>query len=585
MGAYLVISHDPNVPGAQVLSEDLKRQASAAGYAFHTLGRAAWMAAAGPQPPRMLAVGSWTLIGDVFNRNRPNFPSIRVDDPYAFERKLMVRFWGRYVGVQIWGDGQIRQVMRDPSGALEAIAWRQDGLTIVASTLPDWFVRSLRPDWRIDFGRLDIALRDPLSASGDIPLLGPTTVAPGTVQPLPLDQPAQRIWEPMAFAMRGLASGIDLPNAEARLRSAVDEAVQGLAGSANTLAAEVSGGLDSAIVAASLMQADPTRVRLWLNALGTTPESDERAYVKALADKLEIRPLSVPLAVGHVMEALLERISGDVRPGLNALDMHHDLDWARRIPEAGATAIMTGKGGDGILVQAASSDVFTDLWLQMSWRALRSPDLVPLARTNECSVWTLVREARRFGQSGLRPNARDTALLRPAHDAHTTHPWLRGAEALGPAKAAQIAAVIDNISRHGPSLQTEAIDVLHPLCAQPVVEACLTIPVPMMTVGGRDRGLARRAFRDRLPSEILDRRSKGDLTRVYGRMILDSLDVLRPWILDGRLAAEGVIDRAAADVLLTRESLMWRGHYGEIMVAAAFEGWVRVWERRLAHRA
>jgi len=162
------------------------------------------------------------------------------------------------------------------------------------------------------------------------------------------------------------------------------------------------------------------------------------------------------------------------------------------------------------------------------------------------------------------------------------HPWLAEIARFSPSKAFQLAGVVDSVSRHGATALTQTIDVRHPLCAQPVIEACLALPAPLLTLGGRDRGLARQAFRDRLPAMIVERRSKGDMTRIYGRMIFDNLNVLRPWLLEGRLADEGILDRLATDAALTREGLMWRGHYAEIMAAVAFEGWVRVWERRLS---
>lgn len=158
------------------------------------------------------------------------------------------------------------------------------------------------------------------------------------------------------------------------------------------------------------------------------------------------------------------------------------------------------------------------------------------------------------------------------------HPWLRNWDDFGPAKAFQIAGLADSVSRHEPSALSRAVDVRNPLCAQPVIEACLALPASLLTTGGRERGLARHAFRNRLPAEIIERRSKGDMTRTYGRMIHDSLDVLRPWLIDGRLAALGVIDAAATDRELTRETLLWRGKYSTIILAAAFEAWVRTWE-------
>lgn len=132
---------------------------------------------------------------------------------------------------------------------------------------------------------------------------------------------------------------------------------------------------------------------------------------------------------------------------------------------------------------------------------------------------------------------------------------------------------------------SRVVDVRHPLCAQPVIETCLSLSTPLLTVGGRDRGLARLSGRGRVPDLILDRRTKGSMTRVYGGMILDSLDFLRPWILDGRLVDLGVIDGAAAEKALTPDELMWKGAYGAIIMAAAMEGWVRTWEDRLARPA
>lgn len=568
-------------PAASALSQHLRNLAHSNGLTVTDLSPCVWLAVGGPRAPSTLAVGPWRLIGDVFNRMSPDLPTTRDDDPYAYERKLLARFWGRFIGVRCSGDGPASHLLRDPSGALPCITWTQHGLTLAASTMPQWLIQHLRPPWRINFQRLAATLQDPLSAPGDLPLDGPLEVFPGTVQPLSSDSPAVEVWRPSDLVLRGRRRGIDREGAVALLRSSVDETVHGLVSIAPSLAAEVSGGLDSSIVASSLVQRDRDRVKLWLNAQGPTPESDERFWVKALADRLGITPHSVPLADGLITEAALERISGDVRPGVNALDVHHDLDWARRLTEAGCSAVMTGKGGDSVLVPS-TPDVFTDLWMAKGFRALLSPDVPRLAASTEVSVWTLYRSARRHDIAPGPLPRRDPALLAAAIGERAAHPWLEDRAALGPAKTLQIAGVIDNMTRHAPSLQSEAVEVLHPLCSLPVIEACLAIPAPLMTLGGRDRGLARHAFADRLPAAIIHRPSKGDLTWLYGRRILQSLDVLRPWLLDGRLAAEGILDRAAVDARLTRESLIWRGPYAEIMVAAAFEGWVRVWERRLS---
>ena len=208
---------------------------------------------------------------------------------------------------------------------------------------------------------------------------------------------------------------------------------------------------------------------------------------------------------------------------------------------------------------------------------MTSPALTGLARLNERSIWSLIAGARR--ETEARP-ARRNELITPI--AHRTVPrWLNDCDDLGPAKVLQIAGLIDGIGRQSPSLQTRTLSVLTPLLSQPVVETCLALPATQLVLGQRDRGLARFAFRDRLPSIISERRSKGEMSAIYGRMVADNLDFLRPWLLDGRLAEVGLIDRAAAEVLLSRDNLIWRGTYGEIMTVAAVEGWVRAWSQRL----
>lgn len=579
MGDFLLIAADGD-GAAAALSSELADRAARDGFSVSDLNRRAWLAVRGPHAPRRQAIGAWTLIGDVFDRRSPVLPAVASDDPLAYERKLMARIWGRYVGLRFGARDRLDAVMRDPSGAMECVTWSDQGLTVVCSSVQDWLLRRLRPRWRIDPERVAWALHQPVPATGALLLHGPTALEPGALQPLPLDRPARTLWKPSDFARLSLGRAPSADAAADHLRSAIDEAAAGLGRLPGPLAAEVSGGLDSGIVASSLVAAG-CDVGLWLNAYGATPESDERLYVDALAETLGIRPTSVPHRAEPVTGDWLEKLSTDFRPGLNALDRAHDLDWAGRLAGAGFTALMTGKGGDSALLNRATSDVFIDRWMAGRWSALRSPDTAELATSNEISIWTLIARARVHARTGAAIPRRDHPMLPTPAGVPPIHPWLADWSEFGPAKALHIAGLADNVARHGPSALTAVVDVRNPLCAQPVIETCLALPAALLTVGGRERGLARRAFSDRLPARIIDRRSKGDMTKIYGRMIHDSLGVLRPWLIEGRLAAMGVLDPVEADRHLTREALVWRGKYSAIMVAAAFESWVRAWERRL----
>ena len=581
MGQYIVVSQIADAPEAHRRSAQLALDAAARGFNVRHLTARTWLASSPPRPPGFVTAGPWFLIGDVLNRLSRTLDPLTDVEPHSYEKKLLARFWGRFVGVRLNGAGVVNAALRDPSGALECVTCQDDDLIIVASDFPAWLVQGLSPEWRINFARVGQALLSPTTVWNDLLLDGPCTVIPGALLPLPtLDATCIPLWLPAAFARRGDRQHLDVDAVTKVLRNVIDETVASYSALASTIACEVSGGLDSSVVAASLALASPERVKAWLNAFGEEFGSDERAYVHDLESHLGIDATAVPRGQGPITEGVLREISQHVRPGLNALDWHHDEVWAEMFRRTGVEAVMTGKGGDSVMIQALTADVIADRYMAHGWRGLIAPDLAKIARLNECSVWSLIREARaRLVATPGRPRktVNDVTPGRPTND----HPWMRDLSDLGPSKIHQIAGILNGVSFSAPSAQTAVVDLFHPLLAQPVVEVCLSLSTTQLTLGARDRGLVRRAFQGRLPPSIFNRRSKGDMTAFYGRMIAANLDMLRPWLLDGRLAAEGLIDRQAFESLLNSESLIWRGGYAEIIVTAAIEGWVREWEDRL----
>jgi asparagine synthase (glutamine-hydrolysing) len=138
--------------------------------------------------------------------------------------------------------------------------------------------------------------------------------------------------------------------------------------------------------------------------------------------------------------------------------------------------------------------------------------------------------------------------------------------------------------KFGRTLRGEVLAVRHPLLSQPVVELCLGIPSWRLTAG-RDRGFARAAFAHRLPPRVAHRRSKGVLSTLYAKRLVHSLDVVRPWLLDGALCRAQVLDRAVLEAALTPEALLWEGQASRLAWAACLEGWVRHWQRRVPDAA
>ena len=143
-------------------------------------------------------------------------------------------------------------------------------------------------------------------------------------------------------------------------------------------------------------------------------------------------------------------------------------------------------------------------------------------------------------------------------------------------------SLVEKLTLYGENRRSLVADVIHPLLAQPIMELCLRTPTPVLTSGGRDRGLARHAFSHRLPDAIAGRRTKGSLGGYYARTVAGSLAFLRPFLLEGRLAQMNMINVARLEALLTREQLIIRGDYPSILFTALVESWVREWESRIS---
>lgn len=574
MGDYLIVSRPLEDPQTEAASNVLQRLARRHGWAVTDLSERAWIAARGPRAPALRREGPWVVIGDCFARRAPSADGL---SSYGGSG-LVTSAWGRFVAARLDTTGAMTALLRDPSGAMECLTWRSGDLVIAASDTPEWLTQALQPSWSIDYDRIALTLSEPAALSGASLLTGVTALVPGSVQDLPVVRPAKLLWTPASFARGGAALRQSDP---AVLRDTLEACIADLASVAGPVAAEISGGLDSSIVAACLARTPSRDVRAWVNVYGPDREGDERAYASGLAAHIGVDPTFLPRAVGPLTKAVLSDLSYGPRPGQNGMDFLHDQDMAERCKAWRVDAVFTGKGGDAILVHGLTGAVFEDIWRSRGWRAAFDPEVVSIARWTGRSLWSLI--ADNLGRKRLPRNAQGGVRLTkdPGPSDLIAHPWLEDIGDLGPAKRAQIRGLIDGIGFHGPSRQGGVVDLLHPLLCQPVVEHCLSLPTTLLTQARRDRALARDAFTGLVPNMITERRWKGDLTAYFGRMIADSLDLLRPFLLEGRLADLGILDRDVLDSALRPESLAWRGGYGEIMTAAVTESWVRSWEARL----
>ncbi|WP_420469938.1 asparagine synthase-related protein [Brevundimonas sp. FT23042] len=510
--------------------------------------------------------GHGVLLGEVFDQeggpvapiDRRVLACRRLDVPAA--RAVVGEIWGRYLLVRRV-DGKTA-ILRDPSGALEAVTWRKRGVTLVSTTASAILDPWLPDDVAIDLSALGEMVRGPGEYRHRLALTGLTPVAAGELRVVGSDQSqAEQVWSPADIYRAAI--GTPPPD----LRAVVELAVRALAGE-RTWVAEVSGGLDSAIVAHALRGDQQGRVAAWVNHYVDQPEGDERAYARPVVAALGARLTEVRRAGLGLSADRLALSAEGFRPAINDMDPDYNDDIARRIDDHAAWGSLTGQGGDAVFFQMPSPLIAFDEVFEQGLRT-RLPVIHRVARWTRRSLW---------------PGAwwrtwRDYRKSR----SEWSHPWTADLRGVPPAKATQISILAFCQTFQGQAMRSRQGSCINPLLSQPVMEAGLAWSAVDLTWGGRDRAAARRAFADVLPEALLTRRSKGELGAYYGEGVAENLPFLRDYILNGRLAEAGLLDPDLG-ARMNRDVLLWRGGFSQLISLALAEAWLRRWTERLSQR-
>lgn len=207
------------------------------------------------------------------------------------------------------------------------------------------------------------------------------------------------------------------------------------------------------------------------------------------------------------------------------------------------------------------------------------------ARMEGATVWDVLFSPRFASAAGhLHENIAQQVLIKEqvresvVKDGLFFHPWFeRGAE-LSPAKWWHLFCMTTAMDRnlYDPTGSATTPENLTPLMSQPLLELCLRLPCYALLAGGRDRGLARRAFRPDLPPEICMRRSKASSYDSAKALLASNINLANEMLMDGALVREGMLDRAALQATLRGVSKV-EGHAGQVLIYLMCEAWLNQW--------
>ena len=488
-------------------------------------------------------------------------------------KALLSLFWGGYVAAIETMDGV--RIQRDPSGLLPCYYSASDNLLIFASDaeLLAQFHRSIEIDLE-EIGRqlYRAFVPEPTTAlCGIRELLAGFSLRAGTVG---ADQ--EPFWSPWDYVGNPAQGSEGLTE---RLSGVVRHCVAAWASTRNRILLSVSGGLDSSILAACLSKS--RRDAVCLTMFSDDPTGDERMFARALCNHLGLPLIEWPYRLEDIDIRL--PLAGHLpRPSDRPQTIAYERVHLEVASEIGADAFMTGNGGDSVFGYSQSAVPIADLYLSRGFKRRTFAALLDVCRQTGCNIPDALREAWRVAHrsSGFRVSPKPLLLhsgfVRAIDRSVLHHPWLDAPDDALPGKAAHIASIL-RVQSHLEASRALLLPVLSPLMSQPIVETCLAIPSWEWRAGGRDRSVARRAFAADLPPAIVNRRVKGSPSG-FAALLLDHFRVpIRERVLDGRLAAAGIIDRAAIETILAGERPVPHAERVRIFEMVNAEAWIDHW--------
>lgn len=500
---------------------------------------------------------------------------------------LIEFYWGRYVAVLREGANQKVRVIRDPSGGLPCYIARYKRISLVFSDIEPCLTLGLvnaSINWKFVASMLPysaLQVRD--TGLNEVHELQPGERA--SFRGIGVEY--ELLWRPADLAAQGRIA--DPAQATVIVREALKETVHAWASLHRSLMHNLSGGLDSSIVLGCLKSA-PNEPRVTcIHYFAPSGREDERQYARLAAKHMDVELIECEL---DGADAPLERLMGirlAPKPWFYIYDLIHSPLEVRVMADSGATGAFSGAGGDGLFMQARPDLAVVDYLRHFGFRPGVLGVALDAAKISRSSVWSTLYEGalrhwRKPSRNMLSEFGGRRAVIprevyeRARNDYSLLPPWIREAETLTPGLMWHIACLSIPPQFYESFGGPTSIERTPVLMSQPIMEACLRIPSYVWITGGRDRSIARRAFRDVLPPAIVRRTQKGLADRFNRRMFDRNAIFLREMLLDGMLVREGLLDRTKLEEFTDIGSTSEGFEYNEVLRHhLCTEIWVRRW--------
>ena len=510
---------------------------------------------------------------------------------------LVDNYWGRYVAFLNDRSNTARYILRDPSGAFPCLYTKFQNVEIYFSDMQDAADLDFL-NFTINWGYIKSEFAFPNTQKTRTGLNEVTELlAAECIEVTAFKRNKWFSWNPYEIAQTDIIE--DPQEAAAKLRHTVLSVTGSLVAGYNSVMHHL-GGLDSSILLACLAQA-PNRPQIHaLTNYTSSPLGEERGYSRQVADKYDVDLNEINLDYRRADLTRIFSFNKQVSPILG-IECSQITNQALELTiQKEAEVACSGVGGDMVFYQMP--DYFGVL------------DYVSCYGLFGKDWWRILLEASRYGRKSILTTARKALQERftpePCYD-HVQkrlsglmkrpllnpeflggndyrkflHPFLTPDYQYNKGKYAHIRfSTFLNTGYYNPYDADYKYEALNPLLSQPVVELCLRIPVWVMTYGGVERGLARKAFINDLPTDIIRRYTKSSPLQHYVDVYHHNINLLRESLINGVLVTEGILLPDKLNTAIAREDPFLLAHPTELLGYLSLEAWTRSWlERREKH--
>lgn len=531
---------------------------------------------ASAETPTLEIPGHGLLIGQAFTKGGQSI-SQRLDidgSIHAITSHLLQDTWGDYVAVLVDHDeSPAITLLRDPSGAVPCVYSLADGEGFITSDIGlavDLGLYRREVNWQT----IAHGLTFPYLKTARTALQHVRELLPGSILTCEgRNSLVRSAWSPWHFVEKDIRH-TDPRAAAENVRDAVSSAVRALSTRDDRFVVELSGGLDSSVIAACLHHALPraTFCTLVMPVAGT----DERPYARLVTDALGQMLFPVEVGFDNVhIEFPVSRSS--VAPAIGIPQNAINEAWTAAGARYGVDSFFSGAGGDTIFcylkTAAPAADAFRELGVMAGIAAIGN-----LAALHQCTIFKVGRLVLK--KISHRPHTAwkvDHALLNRSLVTTTPehHPWMDAPPGALSGDREKIHDLIGVQLFRDAAPRGQGRSMHLPLLSQPVMEACLKVPTWMWIADGRNRAIARQAFADQLPRGVLDRRSKGSYIGHMAAIYTRNKPKIREFLEEGQLCAHDLLDRPALANFFAKDLASRDLSFLRIFDLCAAENWTR----------